>query len=569
MKTHSRPSRLLCLLAILCLSVVAFAQESGAISGRVVAEDGKPISNVRISLSSRGTGGSQSVSRSTASDEDGNFQFNNLPDRNYDLSISVVKGFIPAAGGQFRTRLRVGDNTTITMTKGGVITGRVTDPDGEPVVGINVAAMYARDQSGRKTIGQTSARPAQTDDRGIYRIYGLSPGKYIVGANAGPNFVAPALSPYYGETPTFHPSSTRDTAAEIEVVAGGEATGIDIRYRGEIGHIVSGKFSGLGESARAGVTLLDAQTGASVGNSLFQPNQSESGFAIHGVPDGEYELTASHSNSETEEHSFSEPRRVTVKGADVTGVVLRMIPAANIAGQIAVEKSPNVCDDKLKFSYEEIFVSAMRDEKLNASPGSPWAIMGRSGSINEKGEFKINGLVPGRYRLNANLPYPNWFVKSINASVLTARTAVSDLARNGLSLKSGEKFSGVTVTITDGGASLSGKVVGKEGATLPSRMMVHLVPAEQTFADDVLRYAERRASNGSFAFTNLAPGKYFLLARSLPDGDQPELPAIPKHLDATERAKLRKEAEAAKNEIELKPCQRVTEQILRYPATVK
>ncbi len=574
MKIRSKPIPFFCLMAMLCSSVITLAQETGTISGRVVTADGSPIPNIGVYLTSgaatSGAGRSRGISRSTSSDKDGNFQFNNLPDRSYNLSHSVGKGYISAPVGQRMSRLRIGETVTLTMIKGGVITGRVTNSDGEPVVGVAVSVTRVRDQGDNRISAQTNFSPNNiTDDRGIYRIYGLQPGKYIVAANAGPNFVAPAFSPYYGEAPTYHPSSTRETAAEVEVVAGGEATGIDIRYRGETGHIVSGTISGLGESARAGLTLRYAQSGGIVGYGSTQQNENESGFAIYGVPDGEYELTASYGNSETEDYSYSEPRRVTVKGADVGGLVLRMVPTANVSGRVTIEKSPTVCDGKLKFSYEEVSVSALRSEKVNASQGSPWAITGRSGSINDKGEFKINGLVPGRYRLNANLHYENYFVKSVKASSPTTRNFVSDLARNGLSLKSGEILSGVTVAITDGGASLKGKIVASEGSILPSRMKIHLIPVEPISADDLLRYAERWADNGSFVFTNLVPGKYWMLVRAVPESDQPELPATPTHWDAAERARLRREAEAANNVVELKPCQRLADQIFKYPVAVK
>jgi hypothetical protein len=65
-----------------------------------------------------------------------------------------------------------------------------------------------------------------------------------------------------------------------------------------------------------------------------------------------------------------------------------------------------------------------------------------------------------------------------------------------------------------------------------------------------------------FSTKHLATGKYWLLARSIPDTEKDT--QRPAAFDSTERAKLRKEAEAAKNEIELKPCQRVKDHVLRW-----
>jgi hypothetical protein len=135
-------------------------------------------------------------------------------------------------------------------------------------------------------------------------------------------------------------------------------------------------------------------------------------------------------------------------------------------------------------------------------------------------------------------------------------------------LKAGEKVSGVTVTIAEGAAGVSGKVApakapAGDGSRLPARLRVHMVPAEAAAANDVLRYAEAFArSDGSFSLNNIAPGKYWLLARAIPDDEPSDAQPLPVALDAIERAKLRKEAEALKIEIELKPCQRVVDQVV-------
>ncbi len=81
-------------------------------------------------------------------------------------------------------------------------------------------------------------------------------------------------------------------------------------------------------------------------------------------------------------------------------------------------------------------------------------------------------------------------------------------------------------------------------------------------ADDLLRYAQTFAqSDGKFAFEDLAPGKYWLLLRVIPEGASLARPIA---WDSNERAKLRREAEATKVEIELQPCHRVSNYALRY-----
>jgi hypothetical protein len=122
------------------------------------------------------------------------------------------------------------------------------------------------------------------------------------------------------------------------------------------------------------------------------------------------------------------------------------------------------------------------------------------------------------------------------------------------------------MTVAEGAAYIRGKVIpASEGASLPARLRVYLVPAEPASADDALRYAEADVfDNREFLMRHLAPGRYWLLARQAPDEEVSERLSPRIAWDATSRAKLLREAREAKVEIELKPCQRVRDQLLRY-----
>jgi hypothetical protein len=192
---------------------------------------------------------------------------------------------------------------------------------------------------------------------------------------------------------------------------------------------------------------------------------------------------------------------------------------------------------------------------------------------NEKGEFGMKGLEAGRYRVAAILPDDGWRIRSITQSVAgvgkqstgAAKKSV-DLSRNGVVVKPGEKISGVEVIVAEDAATLNGRVVpAKDGTKLPSWLRAHLIPAEAASADDVIRYAETDLrGDGSFEFKHIAPGKYLLHARQVAEKDANDDQARPAAWDAADRAKLRREAMAAKNEIELKPCGRVKDYALKW-----
>ncbi|HKQ72370.1 MAG TPA: carboxypeptidase-like regulatory domain-containing protein [Blastocatellia bacterium] len=548
----------------------------GEITGRVVTEDGTGLPNIMVFLNavSRESRVTSVGSRQnqTSTDIDGNFKFTGLASGSYMVNTAVARGYIqkriPLAEGQVPTYYQPGDNATITMIKGGVITGRVSNVEGVPLIGAQISAVMVRDVDGKtvRTVG--FVRPRLTDDRGVYRFYGLTPGTYLVFTQT--TGAGPVLTPYDGEIPTYHPSSTQDTATEVTVTSGGEAVGVDIRHRGERGRVISGVVSGAmaAESTRAvSVTLFDTRTEKQAGSSYIQQGGPR-GFAFQSLTDGEYILIARTNNEEN--NLASAPRRVSLGGKDVTGVDLKLLPLGSISGNIVVESLPEACGEKRKIQLEEFSTIATRDDPqkdaLDFLPQRAFS----SRRANEKGEFTINNVDPGHYRIRISLTDENLYLKEITSpSNIPPRrgspAAVNSVSRHGLALKQGENFTGVTVTVAEGAASLSGKVVAeKEDARLPERLRAHLVPVEPNANDEALRYAETIVrSDGAFAFTNIAPGKYRLTTRVRPEDTPANRPATPLAWDANERAKLRREALAAKNEIELQPCGRVKDFVLR------
>jgi hypothetical protein len=420
---------------------------------------------------------------------------------NQNSGIEPVK-WVTLGGAEER------EDVDLSLARGGVITGRVTTANGEPIVASQVSATMTRDAEGNSLRRSYGGRSRTTDDRGVYRLYGLAPGTYIVSVRS--NLSIRQISPYDGDTPTYYPSSTRDTAAEVAVVSGGEVSGVDIRYRGDRGHIISGVVTGARDGFQRHVSLINIATGSYVGSVEVQRGEPANSFAIRGVSDGEYEILAyAYGNSDDADSFVSPPRRVTVRGADAGGIELKLAPLAYVAGMIVVESQPDICETKREFSIEEAVIALRRDEKTSRAVYQNYTL---EVAPDDKGEFTIRRIAPGRYFIEMRLPAENWYLKSIATAPAPAPIArkppsSAGAARDGFVLKAGEKLSGLTVTISTGAASLSGKVIAaKEGARLPSRLRVHLAPVEAANADDPLRYAEMIVRpDRSFAFNNMRP----------------------------------------------------------------
>ncbi len=547
------------------------ADKRGSITGKVLADDGQPLVGVGVYLS-RATG-DRAINRAAATDEEGNFKANDLPPGSYRINAQV-NGYVTSSRASLTQRYRVGESATITLVKGGAITGKVYDSAGQPLVGATVNAQRVRDEAGR-SVGGAGLRDALSDDRGVYRIYGLETGSYIVSTNGG-------YGAYYDdgikEAPTYHPASTRDTAQEVSVTTGAAVTGIDIRHRGERGLVVSGFFSGLFEAktdngAGINVQLTQTATGAAVAQVYVNPRSTgKNAFVLYGLAEGEYEISARRQNfnrTAGEGSAASATRKISVKGSDVTGIELKLLPLASIAGRIVLEPSDKKdCPITRRGVIEEISLTYQRDSGRDEADTR--TIGNSETAPDEKSEFVWQDLLAGRYRLAAQLPSEHWYVNAltVTAKPTAAKTLAAkplDVARQGLDVKAGEQLTGLTVTIAQGAAELRGRV---EGKNLPARLRVHLVPAEKESADDVLRYAEVITRAGAFTFTNLAPGKYWLLPRPVPADETDEKPAQPVAWDAEARAKLRQATEAATNAITLTTCQRVKDHTLVFSSTV-
>jgi len=371
--------------------------------------------------------------------------------------------------------VHVGDSVTIRMIRGGVITGRVTNASGEPVVGISIETTRVRDGNGRQLPGGMNpvdlGSSRRTDDRGVYRAYGLAPGSYVVSVGSGSLGFSLSPTPFSGRMKIYYPSETRDTATEIAVRSGEEANGIDIRYRSERGFAISGRITGIpagGQSVAiptgSFVVLTKAGTDTVVATSMVSPLVENNSYAIYGVPNGEFEVTAVRPIMSDSSVMTSVSRRVVLNGRDVTGIDLALAANASISGSIRFEKlaaaSDHKCENNRDSSLEEIVLRATHDDQ-NQKPAPKLGLFISAGiaAPNDKGDFTIAGLRAGRHFVETQLPGEDWYVKSvILSSVPAANAAARQASNNGIAVKALEKIAGLTITVAGGAAGLKGKL---------------------------------------------------------------------------------------------------------------
>jgi len=499
-------------------------------------------------------------------DEEGRFHADDLSPGVYSVSASL-NGFVVTRYSPERRAYRISDTVNIEMTKGGVITGTVTTQSGEPVIAARAVAILAHDSLGHAT--RMSGGPSGwTDDRGVYRIFGLQSGSYLVAINGGQSWY-PGY-PYEGDVPVYYPSSTRDGAKEVNVQNGQEVSGIDIRYRSKQGHVISGTFTGSTGTNQAEAILINVADSIVQARSLNSSRENTTSFALYGVPDGDYQLVGQ-SYGGVEGGSSSAARRVTVKGADVTGVELALTPFGSVAGKFTLETLKDAdlgpdCKDRQRASVEEALTRIRRDQKSDKDFYSGFLYPGNEVGVTDKGDFTIYRLIAGRYYIDGRFPSEDWYLRSITRPGTPPSKAPIDIAKDGMWLAAGQRLTGVVVTAQEGAASLRGKVVrGSESGDIPANLRVHLFPAEPASADDVVRFAEALVNNdGTFYLTNLAPGRYFIMARLIAEDEWMDRAPRPIVWDASARMRLRQEMEAANAIVDLRRCERVADYALKF-----
>lgn len=559
---------------------------TGSIKGRVVADDGRPV--VNATLMAQAVNGPPSV-RPAQVDSEGKFSFDDLPSAAY-VVFAVAPGYIDEAMATGDPndwpRHLIGSQLRIKMIRGGVITGKVTNSKGDPIVGVPVRAVSLNNPYSSPT-DFLGAGAAESDDRGIYRIYGLKPGPYIVNAGGPGQFGLVASNGFDLDVPTYYPSATRDTAIPVAVRSGDETTGIDIKYSGAEGHRISGFVLGsvdAGASAANGaivIILAPAGTQSLLSMALASPLDQRRAFGFNGVADGEYDLFAAFQTGQQNDASLVANKRVTVRGGDLTGVELTLAQLASIAGAIVLDpiKAEDKCDQRNSQLIETVFAARRDNPKKSGSQMMTAMLAGFGGSLNAKGEFTARNLEAGRYRFEIKLPTEAWYVRAINLPPAVAATnqqpsqaappssaaKPNQFWQGTVNIKSGQQVSGVSIIVGQDAASLRGRVtITPEGTMFPADLHVHLVPADREQANDVLRYSETMImSDGSFALSNISPGRYFIVSRVEPTAETGMSPRAAAW-DPTARAKLRQEAEAAKVVVDLKPCQRVRDYALAF-----
>jgi len=518
-----RPLRRYAFFAILLLGIAASAalaqstqkQGTGIITGQIMLND-KGMANAAVVLyPSERLPERTSVARATT-DYEGHYRLTGVLAGRYSVVV-VAPAMVGQGDGMFGESgkaVTIAEGETVekidfSLVRGGVITGRVTDADGAPVIGehINLSPVD-KTQRGR---GYSPFSPFmyQTDDRGIYRLYGLSPGRYTLSVgesaeNAGSRFGSGGRG-YYART--FHPNVTDESKATIiEVTEGSEASNVDITL-GRKSQTFAATGRVVDENGKPvpnvrighGVVMKDQNRVASFGYGTVTTDDGR--FRLDGMIPGRY---AAFVWTDVDTGGYSDPVMFEIAEGDVSGLELKMRRGATISGVAVVE---GTTDRSVLAKLSQLRLSARPSQPSDAVSVPIFA----GTTINPDGSFRITGLRPGKNRLNlySYPPIPGFML---------ARVEREGIALREIEVAPGAQVTGLRVVIEYGTGIVRG-VVKLENGTLPADLRMSVVVSRSGDISGFLR-GSQVDSRGRFLIEGVATGQYEVTLQAYSTADR-------------------------------------------------
>jgi protocatechuate 3,4-dioxygenase beta subunit len=543
------------------------------VAGVVVSDEATPKPIKRAVVMAGG--------QTTITDEEGRFALPGLTPGRVVINaskpayISTQYGATRPGGPGTPIMLAAGQQmtgVTLRLARGAVITGLIRDERGQPAPELYVRLYRYRYVNGERRLDGVPIGPVastMTDDRGIYRLFGLPPGEYYIGAEprtavesmrvtteaevqaarreltsstasggvataarAGSINAASRTSQTVAYSVVLYPGVTDASQARaVRVAAGEERTGIDMSLRlvptATVEAIVTSPTGSLPSNVEARLVRVDEGVLGTGGILTMLPTRpdAQGRLAFAGVRPGSYAVVAYSAGPPTSVVgatgnvsrepggvSYWAHADVTVTGSDVTGIALVLQPGLTVSGSVRFDGGAAANQPAASQPSPE----ALRVSLLPVLSGAQISVGSPRAVVDAQGHFQIAGITPGRYRISVTggpaAANSGWILRSAMAGSVDAVDVPFDV-RPGVD-------GHVVVTFTNRFTELSGTLQSLEGHAAPDYFVV-LLPADRAMWPFGLRTRQTRPStDGRFTFQRIRPGDYFIAALTDLDSSQ-------------------------------------------------
>ncbi len=470
-----RPALSVLTICLLATSIAARAQSppkeaqeakvTGSITGHVTAGM-KPAQGVLLVLTRADYSPQQKAVAKATTDSDGRYKLTNIPHGRYRVVPLIPAMVVSEQADSWSPGKEVNiaageeiEGLDFKLERGGVITGRVTDGDGKPVIGEYVRIERAKQGTQKPASPVVSQYQFDTDDRGVYRAYGVPAGRYLVSIGEGKESVSIMMGKALHFLRAFHPGTTEESQAEVvEVTPGGEATGVDIMV------------GSPPKSYEVAGRVLDAETGQPVAGAALAYGKVVAGgkfmggygadgtktdargeFKLGNIAPGRYGVFAFPGGSAFSREpspTYSDATQFEVIDSNLSGLEIKVHPGATISGVVSIEGVNN-----------PIILAKLPELTLGINVKTPdlGAPNFSSSRVGADGSFRVTGLRPGRAEIRiADYPPPK------GLSLLSVQRNGVDQPE-GIEVGPGERIENVRVVITYGTGVVRGQVQVQNG----------------------------------------------------------------------------------------------------------
>jgi beta-lactamase regulating signal transducer with metallopeptidase domain len=461
-----------------------------------------------------------SAARFTAvSDKDGRFAIRNVLPGEYRIRPEREGFFADLAGDGQRVTVNLNQTveTTVSLTEGAVLSGRVLDPTGRPVQDAVVDALALSYENGFPVL-----RPAltkTTDDLGEFRIFWLTPGQYYLQASMP---LLPTALP--NTMRTLYPGSISVVGATpVTARAGDKLSGLNVdvktarlaKLSGVLNSTIPpeesermGRLFG-GNPGRPTILLVwrdenipgvgvggGANAGVGAGTPVVM-NGGSGSFETQGVLPGSYFLFGRIPQDNANGGAGFAFARIPIEvgSEDIGGLSVTINRSVNLTGTVTVDGRPPV--------GVPARVTLLVDDG-SIKLGIYRTLSERFTPADANGAFTIIEVPPGPYHVDVapNLPETIY--------VADVRQGARSVFDSGFEVTS-KTPDPIQVLLSSGAATVEGTVVDAVAKPIAGATVV-LAPPENRRQNRLLFHQAVTDKNGRFSLRNVAPGGYKLFA---------------------------------------------------------
>lgn len=485
--------------------------KGGSITGRVTIAS-KPLAGVTVTVSAGADASSGGgLSLKTTTDDEGRFRISNLPSGTYYVwpfvpafVVNEGTGIYPQGNSVAVEDGEIAEDINFTLNRGAAITGRVTDSSGRPLIEERIRILPV-DPNLRRLISSIypNINSIFTDDRGIYRVFGLPAGKYRVAiGDQFAAFTATRGRRFYPQT--FHPDVTDEAKATlVELTEGNEASNVDITVaRAMTGFSASGTVIDAEKNQPVsgvsfGLTIIvgGRPSGFMSGNGI---STSAGAFRIDNLPPGRYAASIL-PGSGTGYYGETQPFDIT--DSDVSNLEMKVHQGSMINGNVVFEGPV----DRMVWGR----ISQTRLAVTMSGVGSSVGTISYS-DINPDGSFQAGPFQAGTAVIRLTAADRN---SAAEFAALSIDVNGADKSR-GIEITPGENVSGVRITVGYGTGTIRG-TLKVEGGVIASGQYVS-ASFSRTGSPLVISYT-RVDARGRFVFEHVPPGNYEVVVTAYMD----------------------------------------------------